>query len=73
MNEHKQFHPGQGPGSDRVHPGKGPYWKRAHHDWRFWIALVLMFAAMIIYLMSDDLAWRPGLRPRQPVPTVGQQ
>jgi hypothetical protein len=47
---------------------------RLHHDWRFWIAVILMFGAMIIYLMSDDLAWRPRGRLQAPPPTtVGQQ
>jgi hypothetical protein len=47
-------------------PPHGPYWKRAHHDWRFWVAFFLMFAAMFIYLSSFDLARRPRLWPLQP-------
>jgi hypothetical protein len=39
-----------------------PYWKRAHHDWRFWVALGLMLAAMFIYLMTDDLSIVPHIR-----------
>ncbi len=34
-------------------------WTRAHHDWRFWIALILMLAAMGIYIISDNLAFLP--------------
>ncbi len=33
-----------------------PYWRRAHHDWKFWFAMVMMFAAIGMYVMSDDLA-----------------
>jgi hypothetical protein len=36
-----------------------PYWKRAHHDWRFWAALVLMFLAITVYVLSDNLAFIP--------------
>jgi len=36
-----------------------PYWKRAHRDWRFWIALVLMLLAMAVYVLSDNLAFVP--------------
>ncbi len=43
-----------------------PYWKRAHTDWRLWVGVVLMFIAMIVYVMSEDLAWRPGSQARQP-------
>ena len=25
-----------------------PYWKRAHRDWRFWVALLLMLGAMVV-------------------------
>jgi hypothetical protein len=42
-----------------------PYWKRAHHDWRFWAGLILMFVAITIYVMSDDLAILPHSQPRQ--------
>ena len=56
MNEIKQSHRHR------------PYWKRAHNDCRFWVGVFLMFAAMIIYVMSMDLAWRPRLQPQQPLP-----
>jgi hypothetical protein len=46
-----------------------PYWRRAHTDWRFWVGVMLMFAAMIIYVMSFDLALRP--RPQQTQPISG--
>ncbi len=35
------------------------YWKRAHHDWRFWVGMVFMLAAIAIYVFSDDLAFLP--------------
>ena len=36
-----------------------PYWKRAHHDWRFWIGLILMLLAITVYILSDNLAFLP--------------
>jgi hypothetical protein len=36
-----------------------PYWKRMHHDWRFWVALILMLAAITIFILSENLAWLP--------------
>jgi hypothetical protein len=36
-----------------------PYWKRAHRDWRLWIAVGLMLIAMFTYIASGDLVWRP--------------
>lgn len=38
------------------------YWKRAHRDWRFWIGVVLMVSAMVVYVMSDNLLLRPGMQ-----------
>jgi hypothetical protein len=44
-----------------------------HHDWRLWVGVVLMLAAMIIYVMSEDFAWLPRGQPQQPLSgTVGK-
>ena len=68
MHETKHSHHRHGgPDGDSVHQGHRPYWKRAHHDWKFWVALFLMLAAMIIYVMSDDLALRPHRQAQQPL------
>jgi hypothetical protein len=44
----------------------GPYWTRAHRDWRVWVGVVLMLAAMGVYLVTDDFAWGPHIHPQQP-------
>jgi hypothetical protein len=50
-----------------------PYWKRAHQDWRFVLGMVLVFAAIAIYVMTDNLALVPrGQPPRKQPGTVGQ-
>ena len=57
MNEQKHNHHGYGgQNNDSVHYGHSSYWKRAHRDWRFWVGVISMLAAIIIYVMSDDLA-----------------
>jgi hypothetical protein len=67
MNEIKHNHRQHGgPDSDSVPHGHRLYWKRAHRDWRFWGAMFLMLAVIIIYVMSDNLAWRPRSQPQQP-------
>lgn len=48
-----------------------PYWKRAHRDWRFWVALLLMLGAMVAYLITDDEAFRSAGPPQRPVPALG--
>jgi hypothetical protein len=53
-------------GESRHSHGQTPYWKRAHHDWRFWFGLVAMLVAIGIYVGSNDLSrseW--PLTPRQ--------
>ncbi len=74
MNNIKQSHDSQGgPDRDGVQKDHRPYWKRAHQDWRVWAAVFLMIAAMIVYVMSDDLALRLRSRPQQTPPgTLGK-
>jgi hypothetical protein len=57
------------PNGGNVHQAHRPYWTRAHRDWRVWVGVVLMLVAMIIYLTTDDLAWRPRIRSQQPLPS----
>jgi len=45
-----------------------PYWKRAHHDWKFWVAILLMLVAMVIYVKTNDLSVRPNNQMQQRVP-----
>jgi hypothetical protein len=55
-------HNREGNSSDIGEPDPGPYWRRMHHDWRFWIGAVFMTAAIAIYVLSGDLAWVPWNR-----------
>jgi hypothetical protein len=43
-----------------------PYWRRAHRDWRLWGIVILMLAAMAVYLMTGDLRWRFQAQPQPP-------
>ena len=45
-----------------------PYWKRMHHSWFFWVAAVAILTAMIIYVMSINLAFRPRGQAKPPAP-----
>jgi len=67
MNDHKHgHHPHGEQDRDDVHRDHRPYWKRAHRDWRFWIAVLLMLACMVGYVMSNDLSRRPQGQPQPP-------
>jgi hypothetical protein len=67
MNPDKSSHQHGTPARDSIHHDPDPYWKRAHRDWRVWLGVVLMLAAMLIYLMTCDLSWRPRVQPQQPL------
>ena len=72
MKEANYGHPGnEGPERDRVHHDRHPYWKRAHHDWRVWVGLFFMMAAITIYVLSDDLSIFPRGHRQQPVSNAG--
>jgi len=36
-------------------------WRRIHHSPLFWVAVLLCLAAIMIYVLSNDLSWRPRL------------
>ena len=74
MSENKRSHRHHGEQDhNHVHQGQRPYWKRAHRDWRIWVGLFFMLAAMMIYLLSEDLSFFPrGLRQRPPAGSVGR-
>lgn len=69
MTEHGHTHPHheQGP-HPKASQQKGPYWRRAHRDWRAWIAVICVGAALYIYITSVDLSLVPGRRHAATVP-----
>ncbi len=56
------------PSSEATIESHRPKWRTIHHSWIFWVVLVLMITAMVIYIMSLDLSVRPGGTSQQPVP-----
>jgi hypothetical protein len=64
MTEAKYSHHSHGaPNSAQARQDHRPYWKRAHRDWRVWVGLCLMLAAMAIFVLSGNLAFMPGQLP----------
>jgi hypothetical protein len=41
------------------HEQQKPYWQRAHKDWKFWVGVVFIAAAIVIYVLSLDLSTVP--------------
>jgi len=54
---------------DHAHP-RHHYWKHAHRDWRLWLAVMLMLALMMVYVVTIDLSHRPGKQVGQPTPAA---
>jgi hypothetical protein len=69
MSKHSHHH---GSDHNHLHHDHVPYWKRAHTDWRFWVGVLLMFGAMMVYVLSDDLAWRPSSQQPPPAGELGK-
>jgi hypothetical protein len=42
-----------------LHRQDRPYWRRAHRDWRFWVAAIFIFAAIGVYVWTVDLSVVP--------------
>jgi hypothetical protein len=57
MTTEKYSHHSHGdPNSAQAHQDHRPYWKRAHRDWRVWVAVLLMLVAMGIFVLSQTVA-----------------
>lgn len=52
------------------HGNQVPRKRPIHHDWRFWVAIVLTLAAMGVYVATMDDAILPGGKVGQEVPTA---
>jgi fucose permease len=53
---------------DHDHPSQ--HVCQANRNWRIWLAVLLMFALVGVYVMTNNLSWRPGQRPTQPMPVA---
>jgi len=54
---------------DHDHP-RHHFWKTAHRDWRVWVAVMLMLAMILVYVMTDNLSLRPGNHAIQQTPAA---
>jgi uncharacterized integral membrane protein len=68
MSKHDVESEGSKP-RDHIHP-RHHFWKHAHRDWRVWFGVILMLAMMLVYVMTNDLSFRPGRRPMQQTPAI---
>ena len=59
-------HPHGDPNGGSNHPNGRPYWKSAHRDWRLWVCVIVMLAALMVYLTSYESPSRPRGESRQP-------
>ena len=50
------------PERSRTSAGRRRGWRHVHHSPVFWVGVLLFLAAITIYVLSDDLAWRPRLQ-----------
>jgi hypothetical protein len=43
-------------------PLRRRHWKHIHHSPWFWVGAAMFVLAITVYIMSDDLSWRPWMR-----------
>jgi hypothetical protein len=56
--------------TEHNHHGEHRPAKRIHHQWWFWVGVILMLAAMGMYVASLDEALQPGEKIGEPVPAA---
>jgi hypothetical protein len=65
MNELKHSSHQHGtPARESIQHNPDPYWRRAHRDWKAWVGLFFMMAAITIYVLSNDLSFFGHRQPR---------
>jgi hypothetical protein len=52
------------------HPERRPRFKRMHHSPFFWAAAFFILLAMAVYVLTGNLAYRPGRGPQRPAPAL---
>jgi hypothetical protein len=67
MKDHPNHDQHAGQETRTKHTENGPIWKRAHHNWIFWVALVLALAAIGTYVATLDLSTAPRVEKTLPV------
>ncbi len=61
MTHHNHEHSGSG---EHGHGHHGPHGRvPVHKDWRLWVGVVLMLAAMLVYILTQDESLVPRGRP----------
>jgi hypothetical protein len=62
----------QHPHHDHKHSNPAQHSKNRglHKDWRAWLVVLIMLAAMVIYVMSDNESLRPSGAPEAPMPAA---
>ena len=62
MREIEPYNPHPAPANEShksPYQAHTPYWRRFHHDWKFWGVVLFLFAAIAIYVVSFDLVLVP--------------
>jgi hypothetical protein len=67
-HDHQHGHDHHGHGHQDHHHGAKS--KGLHKDWRTWVVVGLMLAAMVAYVMSMDESLAPGGAPQGPMPAA---
>ncbi|MGA7684317.1 MAG: hypothetical protein WCC32_00300 [Terriglobales bacterium] len=65
MTMHNTEHPHPNGESHHSHHGEIPYWRRAHHDWRFWVGLIAILVAITVYVGTNNLSMVPSGQQKQ--------
>ncbi len=70
MSAHKDYIESQGTNPrDHAHP-RHHMLRHVHRDWRFWVAVLLMLALVLVYVMTNSLSLRPGKPANHPAPAA---
>ncbi|HET6326933.1 MAG TPA: hypothetical protein VFG04_19800 [Planctomycetaceae bacterium] len=72
MNQAHHDHPGHHAGHHTDHQHENKPGKQYHKDWRVWVALVVILAAMATYVITNGEVIRPVSVPPSEVAPVNK-
>jgi hypothetical protein len=56
----------ENPNGGKAHQNRRCSWKGMHRDWRIWVYMIVMLAAMLLFVMRRNWMGRIYAQPQQP-------
>jgi hypothetical protein len=70
MNQERHDRPGHHQGHHHEHQHETRPGRQLHKDWRVWVALIVILAALATYVLTNGEVLRPAPPPQEAAPAT---